>query len=79
VTVDLDAMADRCYDRGRSDAIAACLEIISKEADLLLFTGARLKGFAAARVPFYTEAELHDQAGTAIRCVEDKIRALQPS
>lgn len=67
----MTATLDRC------NLIDECAAIADKEADLLLFTGARLRDFAQATKPFYTEAELHDQAGTAIRVVADKIRALR--
>lgn len=64
---------------GREAVIEECAKVADKEADLLLFTGARLRSFQQATKLHYTEAELHDQAGTAIKSVVEKIRALQPS
>lgn len=64
------------YDQGWHDAIVSCAAIAGKEADLLIFTAHRLQSFSQANKLFFSEAELHDQAGTAIRVVEDKIKSL---
>ena len=61
----------------RDKIIRQCAAIAGREADLLLFTGARLRAYTTAgNELYYSEAELHDQAGTAIRVVQDKIMAL---
>ena len=62
--------------RIRAEIIEECAAIADKEADLLLFTGARFRTYATPGPNYYSDADLHEQAGTAVRSAADKIRAL---
>lgn len=60
----------------RREVIEECAKVADTEAAKLIATGNALLASAVATTAQFSEAELHDQAGTAIQKIAADLRAL---